>query len=290
MDAPQLVFEVTPESFQADVVERSAQTPIVLLFWAAQMEPAAAARGQLEALVPRYQGKVLLGLVDVAVDQALAQHLRVQALPSIRVVSNGQIVSQMDGPQPDAVLTDLLDGLTLSPADVLRSQLGVLLEQREFDQAMALLQQAIHEEPNNQAFRVELADVLLRRAAGGDDKLLAEAQQVLAGIPEETPERGRPAARAELLAEAAGFEPVAALEARLTENEDDLEARYQLAVRLATLDRFEPALEHALTVLQKDRKFRDDIGRLTMIRIFDVLGKGAPLAGTYRRRMFNFLH
>lgn len=290
MEAQQAIFEVTPEAFQTDVVERSSQIPVVLLFWAAQMEPAVQARNQLEGLVPRYQGKVLLGLVDVAQDQALAQHLRVQALPSVRVVSNGQIVGQMDGPQTDAALTDLLDGLTLSPADVLRTQLGALLEQRDFDQAMALLQQAINEEPNNQGFRVELADVLLRRAAGGDAQLLAEARQVLAGVPEDTEGRGRPVARLALLETALTLAPVAELEAKVAADEDDLEARHQLAVRLAVLDSYEPALEHALTILQKDRKFQDDIGRLTMIQIFEMMGKGAPLAGSYRRRMFNFLH
>ena len=45
-----------------------------------------------------------------------------------------------------------------------------------------------------------------------------------------------------------------------------------------------------MTILQQDRKFRDDIGRTTMIRIFTLLGKGSELAGAYRRRMFNFMH
>ncbi len=155
MDNPSLIFEVTPEGFQAEVVDRSAQAPVLLLFWAAQMAPAADAQRQLSEMVPRYQGKVLLGLVDVAQDQTLAQHLRVQGLPSVRVVHNGQITAQLDGPQTEAAYQELLDGLTLSSADVLREQLSMLLEQRQYDQALGLLQQAISEEPNNQGFRVE---------------------------------------------------------------------------------------------------------------------------------------
>ena len=290
MDNQTLIFEVTADAFQTDVVERSNEIPVLLLFWAAQMAPAAEAQRQLSELVPRYQGKVLLGLIDVARDQTLAQHLRVQALPSVRVVSNGQIAAQLDGPQTEAAYRELLDGLTMSSAEALREQLSLLLEQRQFEQALGLLQQAITEEPNNQNFKVELADVLLRQAAEGNDQALTDARQVLAGIPVETEGRGRPQNRLELLEEAAAFEPVATLNDRVAQNSDDLEARYQLSVRLATIDSYENALDHALHILQTDRKFRDDIGRLTMIRILELLGKGSPLASSYRRRMFNFLH
>ena len=69
-----------------------------------------------------------------------------------------------------------------------------------------------------------------------------------------------------------------------------IEARYELCVRLASEGGYEQALETALGILQTDREFRDDIGRTTMIRIFQVLPKGSELAGRYRRRMFNFMH
>jgi thioredoxin-like negative regulator of GroEL len=45
-----------------------------------------------------------------------------------------------------------------------------------------------------------------------------------------------------------------------------------------------------LSILERNRKFRDDAGRTVMIRIFRLLPKGSELAGRYRRRMFNFMH
>jgi thioredoxin-like negative regulator of GroEL len=70
----------------------------MLLFWAPQVLPSAEVRSELESLARPYQGKVFIGLVDVSRDAALAQHLRVQGLPSMRVVHEGQIVHQLDGP------------------------------------------------------------------------------------------------------------------------------------------------------------------------------------------------
>ena len=277
-------FNVTPNSFQADVVERSASVPVVVLFWAEQSAPAAQAKRQLEQLVGQYGGKVLLGLVDVAADPTLAQHLRVQALPSVRVIDKGQIVHQLEGPQPEQALRSLFDQLTMSAADVIKAQLGQYLEQRDFTSALGFLQQAIAEEPNNASFRIELADVLVRQGE------LDEARKALDTVPAEAPERDRPATRLALAEEAATLPPPQQLADRLADAPDNVETLHQLAVAEAAAENFEAALESALKVLQIDRAYGDDIGRLTMIRIFTVLGKGNELANAYRRRMFNFMH
>jgi putative thioredoxin len=282
--AQQSTFEVTPENFQSGVVERSRQLPVVLLFWAQEVMPSAAVRRDLEQLARGYGGKVLIGLVDVARDPTLAQHLRVQGLPSIRVVQDGQLVHQLDGPQSEAALRSLLDQLTMSSAELLREDLAGLLEAGDLDRAQALLQEALQEEPNNPAFRVELADLLARRGS------LEEARQALAGVPEDVEERDRPRTRIEILEEAAGLEAPEALSGRLAQNPDDLEARYQLAVHAAAAGDYQLALDEALAILQADREFREDLGRLTMIRVFLLMGKGSELASRYRRRMFNFMH
>ena len=278
------IFEVTPQSFQADVVQRSANTPVLLLFWAEQAAPAADAKRQLEGLVGQYAGKVALGLVNVAADQTLAQHLQVQALPSLRVIDKGQIAQQLEGPQTEQTLRTLLDQLCMSAADLIKAQLAQHLQQGDLRSARRFLQQAVKEEPKNPYFRVELADVLARQ---GD---LDDARKVLASVPEDTAERERPQTRLDLAEEAAALPSRKQLLARLEELPNDLEAQCQLAVVEAAQGNFEAALELALQVLQADRSFGDELGRRTLLRLFAVLGKGDELAGRYRRKMFNFLH
>lgn len=278
------IFEVTPQSFQADVVQRSANTPVLLLFWAEQAAPAADAKRQLEGLVGQYAGKVALGLVNVAADQTLAQHLQVQALPSLRVIDKGQIAQQLEGPQTEQTLRTLLDQLCMSAADLIKAQLAQHLQQGDLRSARRFLQQAVKEEPKNPYFRVELADVLARQ---GD---LDDARKVLASVPEDTAERERPQTRLDLAEEAAALPSRKQLLAQLAELPNDLEAQCQLAVVEAAQGNFEAALELALQVLQADRSFGDELGRRTLLRLFAVLGKGDELAGRYRRKMFNFLH
>jgi putative thioredoxin len=90
--------------------------------------------------------------------------------------------------------------------------------------------------------------------------------------------------------EAAAMPELEELAAAVEANSADLELKYQLAVRHVVAERYEESLLVGLEILQADRSFRDDLGRLTMIRVFDVLGKGNELAGQYRRKMFNLMH
>ena len=284
MSAQETIIDANPQNFQDAVVERSRQTPVLVLFWAEQVPPAAAMRAQLETLVGGYQGKVLLALVDVARDQTLAQHLRVPGLPSIRVIHNGQIADQLDGPQEESVLRELLDKLTMSSGDMVRQALAGMLEAGDLQAAAELLQQALQEEPNNAVFKVEMADLLVRL---GD---LDQARALLAALAEDADDRIRPQTRLEMVEEAAAFAELPQLLARLEAEDADLELHYQTAIAAAAVDQCELALEHAMLILQRDRKFRDDLGRTTMIRVFNLLGKGSDVAMRYRRRMFNFMH
>ena len=277
-------INVSIENFQSDVVDASQSMPVVLLFWAEQVPESAQVKGMAEKVMVDYDGKALLALSDVAQDQSLAPRLQVQGLPSIRIIHKGAIAEQIDGAVDETRLRTVMDALTQSSIDAMQGNLDQMLAVGDFATAVATLQQSIQEEPNNQALRVELADVLIRK---GD---LDDARTVLASIPEETEGRLRPQNRLEFVEEAAAMDSVEVLQAAVAANPQDLESRYALAIVQMVVGETELALQICLDILREDREFRDDIGRLTMIRIFDILGKGNETATKYRRKLFNALH
>ena len=283
MQGPQSV-QISPENFQSEVIERSQEVPVMVLFWAEQMAPSVQAKALAEQVIGGYAGKVVLALSDVGQDPMIAQQLRVQGLPSIRVIHEGKIADQIEGPFDEAQLRAMIDPLTQSVADLIKSQLQEGIATQGLATAAQMLQEVINEEPNNQILRVELADVLIR----SDD--LSNAETVLAGIPDTIEEKSRPQERLAFAQEAAGLASMTDLETRLSADPQNLELRYQLAVQQVVAGEFEPALEACLAILRADREFRDDLARLTMIRVFKVLGKGDPLASQYRRRLFNAMH
>ena len=277
-------IHVTVESFQTDVIDKSQSIPVVVLFWAEQIPLSVQGKALLEQLLTEYQGKFVLALSDVSIDQNLAQRLQVQGLPSIRVLHLGQIAEQIDGPADETQLRAILDGLTESAVDAIKGDLESMLASGDFASAIAVLQESIQEEPKNQSLRVELADALVRK---GD---LDDARTVLASIPEGTTELERPQNRLEFVEEVAAMDSLDALQQAISSTPDDLEIRYQLAIALIVAERYEDGLDSCMEILRGDREFREDIGRLTMIRVFNMLGKGNEIAGKYRRKMFNLMH
>ena len=277
-------IHVTVESFQTDVIDKSQSIPVVVLFWAEQIPLSVQGKALLEQLLTEYQGKFVLALSDVSIDQNLAQRLQVQGLPSIRVLHLGQMAEQIDGPADETQLRAILDGLTESAVDAIKGDLESMLASGDFASAIVLLQESIQEEPKNQSLRVELADALVRK---GD---LDDARTVLASIPEGTTELERPQNRLEFVEEVAAMDSLDALQQAISSTPDDLEIRYQLAIALIVAERFEDGLDSCMEILRGDREFREDIGRLTMIRVFNMLGKGNEIAGKYRRKMFNLMH
>ena len=277
-------INVSMENFQSDVVDASQNMPVVLLFWAEQVPESAQVKVMAEQVMADYDGKAVLALSDVAQDQSLAPRLQVQGLPSIRIIHKGANAEQIDGPIDETQLRTVMDALTQSSIEAMQGNLDQMLAVGDFAAAAATLQQSIQEEPNNQGLKIELADVLIRK---GD---LDDARTVLASIPEDSEGRARPQNRLEFVEEAAAMDSAEDLQAAIAANPQDLESRYALAIVQMVAGETELALQICLDFLREDREFRDDIGRLTMIRMFDVLGKGNEMATKYRRKLFNALH
>ena len=277
------IIDVTAQNFQ-EVLEKSREIPVLLEFYiegAEQCQPLALL---LNKLVTEYQGKFLLGRIEVQQNPQVAQQLSVRGLPTIKVIFQGQMVQDLEGPQEETELRDIIEQITMSPVERIREQIQLLLEEGNRTAAIELLQQVIEQEPANHALQVELADLLIM------DNRSDEARQIIAALPADAEGINKPVKRLNFIDKAAELPPLAELEALVISSPDDLQIRYQLALRLIVDDQIEAALEHLLVVMQKDKEFEDELARKTMIDVFDLLGKGDSVATAYRRKMFAFLH
>lgn len=84
--------------------------------------------------------------------------------------------------------------------------------------------------------------------------------------------------------------PLAKLDARIAADADDLDARYQRAAVLLAADDFEAAMAELLAITHTDRKFRNDIGRTSLLALFELLGSTHPLTRQYRQALSESLH
>src|SRR3954468_12798827 len=95
------VVDVTEATFQAEVLDRSFQVPVVLDLWAEWCEPCKQLSPVLERLALEGGGSWVLAKIDVDANPALAQGLRVQGIPAVKAVWQGQLVAEFSGAIPE---------------------------------------------------------------------------------------------------------------------------------------------------------------------------------------------
>ncbi len=284
MNAVNQVIEVSVENFQAEVAEKSKQTPVLLEFYADGAEPSQQLAPVLRRLVDEYQGKFLLARVDIQQNQQLVQQLGVRTLPTVKVIFQGQMLENLEGAIEESRLRQVLEQITMSPMERVREQLNVFLETGDRKSAIEMLQQVIAEEPKNYVLHSELCDLLILEGR------VDEAKQILASLPPDSEGIEKPRNRLEFLDVAASLGSAADLAAKVEADPEDIQARFDFAIALIVEEQTEPALEQLLQILKQDREWQEQLARKTMIKIFDLLGAGNGVATAYRRKMFTFLH
>ncbi|MEU1780047.1 tetratricopeptide repeat protein [Streptomyces abikoensis] len=109
--AGRLVFDVDEAGFEMEVLQRSAEVPVVIDFWADWCEPCKQLGPLLERLADEYAGRFVLAKVDVEANQLLFQQFGVQSIPAVFAVVAGQALPLFQGAAPEAQIRQVLDQL-----------------------------------------------------------------------------------------------------------------------------------------------------------------------------------
>ena len=285
-----IIKDGTLESFARDVIQASQTVPVLVDFWAPWCGPCKQLTPILEKVVRAAKGKVRLVKIDIDQAPELAQQLRIQSVPTVYAFVGGQPVTGFAGAQPESQIKALVDRLIGDGGDVegdgLLAAAQDAAEQGDTRTAARLYQQILAEDSAQPEAIGGLARCLIA------DRKFADAKSLLDGAPKEV--AGHVAvtgAKAALtLAEEAGVlgDP-ATLQARLQTAPDDHEARYQLATALFLRGQAEPAMEHLIKIVKRDREWREDQARRQLVKFFEALGPKDPSTLKGRRMLSTVL-
>lgn len=221
--------DVTDATFQTEVIERSKQVPVVVDLWAEWCGPCKTLGPIIEKVVGETEGKVVLTKVDVDSNPQVAQAFRVQSIPAVYAIRNGEIVDSFIGAIPEQSVRQWVAGLSPAPSEA--DTLAAAGDE-------ASLRRALELEPDHAGAVVALAQLLAERGDHDD------ALTLLARIPE-TAETRRVAALARVgaagdAAAVAGDDVEQRLVDLLERVKDDDDARQQYVDLLELLGPDDP--------------------------------------------------
>lgn len=280
------VFDVEQQQFEADVLQASLSTPVLVDFWATWCEPCKTLGPMLEKLATEYNGAFRLGKVDVDTQQELAGMFGIKSIPTVVLVKDGQVLDGFTGALPEGQLREFLSR-HLQPLDAPADdeEAGADVDTETPAQAINRLQQAIAMEPDKAELKLELALALMQ--AGQTDAAEAELTALPANLATDT-RTLRLRSELELAHALEGAPDAAKLQQRIQADPADWAARDQLGVRLLLQGDAEGGLEQFLAILQKARDWNEGQAKKRLLAAFATLDD-ADLVGRYRRRMASML-
>jgi putative thioredoxin len=248
-----VAYDVSEHDFEARVVERSREVPVVVDFWAEWCGPCRTLGPALEAAVDARPGEVELAKVDVDSNPLLARAFGIRGIPAVKAFRDGRMVAEFTGAIPPARIEEFLDGLLPSEADRLAAA----------DDEDSL-RRALEADPRHTEAARKLGRLLVARGEADEARGILEpvaTDFVAAGL----------LARIQLTAPVNGDEP-----------DPDLADAFA-AWDAGDLERALEALQEA--VAETSDPERQDLLRQAMVAIFTELGPESPLARSHRRRL-----
>ncbi len=296
------MINVTVENFDAEVIEASAQTPVLVDFWAPWCGPCKVIGPMLEKIETEYGGRFKLVKIDSDQEQELSQAFGIRSIPTCVLMVGGKPVDGFTGALPEGQIKAFLDK-HVPEGDVLEAEVtGVEVSDApaadDPDAVREALHQAVLKAPDNDDARFDYIKLLLTEGSTDDAKVAFAPVIAKTGLVRKFDSLQRWMNAIDSIADDADLKGAdRVFDAQIAANKRDFGARFGKAQLLMADQQWTAAMDELLEILMRDKTWSDELARKTFIAILDIIEPQKvkvadgqipptdPTVATYRRRL-----
>ena len=271
------IVDVNEIDFEYEVLNFSFNVPVVVEFWASWSRPCKQLTPIMEKLTLESNGNFRLARVNVDENPTLAMRYGVYSVPTVKAISQGQVVAEFAELQPEYRIRTFLQRIVPpSPMSLAIKKANSLLDDNNWQEAETIIKEILEKTPGQSSALLGLVKASLGQGKAG------RALEIIESFP-----TSREFSKAQLLRTYANT--LLLRQKNSLPLETDLEAAYYNSIRLAEKGNLPASLDGLLEILKQDKTFRNDEAHQVVLGILELLGEENPLTRQYRSELASVL-